>query len=77
MRFTEEKLEAIDDGKFKKLKSMGYSSGMGVTIDNVANRAEVCLCNHVICGFTELQELIDNLTCLRDAIEKETGIIIH
>ena len=74
MKINEMFLEKIEKNADKKKKNSPYKVGLGLNVKNSLGGATVFTNGWAICTVEELQQMIDELTIMRDAIEEETGI---
>lgn len=77
MKFTEEKLEAINKNltEKKKAKPISFNEiGIGVNFRNSIMGASAFKDNWQLCEIEDISRLIEELGMLRDAIIEETGI---
>ena len=79
MRFTEEKINAINEALLKKKKAKPISHnviGIGVHINNSICNTFAFSNNWQICDIEDISRMIEELTMLKEAIEEETGIVL-
>ena len=79
MKFTEEKIEAINntcDEKKKANPICGKEIGLGINLDGSVGETTVFKNNWAICTVEELSQMIKELNMMKEAIEEETGLIL-
>lgn len=77
MRFTEAKVEEINEVLSKKKKTKPISStvtGIGVNIFNGVGKTIVARDNSGFCDIEDLGRMIEELQMLKEAIEEATGV---
>ena len=75
MRFTEDKLNAIDNRLTRKKKEDPVKNnviGVGIRLVSLGVVKE----NTKICEVEDLKRVIKELTMLKESIEEETGLIL-
>ena len=74
MKFTEQLIGRIERNADNKKKKSRYRVGLGLNVQNSIGGATIFANNWGICEIEELQQMIDELTIMKQAIEEETGI---
>lgn len=77
MRFTDEKIKAINENLSAKKKANPISFheiGIGVNLRNSIMGVGAFKDNWQLCEIEDIDRLIEDLEMLRDAITEETGI---
>ena len=75
MRLNEKFLEKIDKNYSDKHRNGRYKNcGLGINVRDGFSGATVFKNNWAICELDELQQMIDELEMMKQAIEEETGI---
>lgn len=84
MRFTAEKIGAINERLAEKKKSNPISRnviGIGIKLGEGINGATAFSnsggnCDWSICAVEDLKRTIEELTMLKESIEEETGVVL-
>lgn len=77
MRLTEEMIKKIDTHYFADRREVtGYETGLGLSVDNsiVGNHVAICINDIEICELAELDQLIEELICLKGIVAENTGL---
>ena len=78
MKFTDEKLEVINENLAEKKKANPvdfHTIGIGVNIQNSLMGVGAFKDNWQLCEIEDISRLIKELEMLRDAIAEETGVV--
>ena len=74
--FTEDAMKKVEDAMLKKKQDSKYTYGLGVEAHNGASGAGIYINDVVrLCDLEDLEQLIDELIMVKEALAEEVGII--
>lgn len=74
MRLTDKAIEKIDRAYAENRKESRYKTGLGLNVQNSISGATVFRDNWALCDLENLEQMIYELTMMRNTIKEEVGI---